>query len=82
MEPRAALCPSHPFFVCVCVCTEKSRAFSPHSEAKKQALAPDDLRAPGLGRPVLSSYPMSPRDQHLLHLNCESLTHTLSHTHI
>lgn len=62
----------------VCVVTEKSRAFSPHSEAKKQALGPDDLRTSSLGRPVLSPYPMSPRDmakisheQHLLHLNCE-----------
>ncbi|XP_055367301.1 nuclear receptor corepressor 2 isoform X4 [Betta splendens] len=55
---------------------EKSRAFSPHSEAKKQALGSDDLRNSNLGRPVLSSYPMSPRDmakishdQHLLHFN-------------
>ncbi len=58
---------------------EKSRAFSPHGEAKKQALGPDDLRTSSLGRPVLSPYPMSPRDmakishdQHLLHFNCES----------
>lgn len=57
---------------------EKSRAFSPHGEAKKQALGPDDLRASALGRPVLSPYPMSPRDmakithdQHLLHFTCE-----------
>lgn len=63
----------------VCVVAEKSRAFSPHGEAKKQALGPDDLRTSNLGRPVLSPYPMSPRDmakishdQHLLHFNCES----------
>ncbi|GLD72255.1 nuclear receptor corepressor 2 isoform X1 [Lates japonicus] len=55
---------------------KKSRAFSPHGEAKKQALGPDDLRTSNLGRPVLSPYPMSPRDmakithdQHLLHFN-------------
>ncbi|CAL1616291.1 unnamed protein product [Knipowitschia caucasica] len=55
---------------------EKSRSYSPHSEAKKQALAPDDLRMSTLGRPVMSSYPVSPRDmakithdQHLLHYN-------------
>uniref|UniRef100_A0A3B3U7X8 Nuclear receptor corepressor 2 n=1 Tax=Poecilia latipinna TaxID=48699 RepID=A0A3B3U7X8_9TELE len=42
----------------------------------KQALGPDDLRASSLGRPVLSPYPMAPRDmakishdQHLLHFN-------------
>lgn len=56
---------------------EKSQAFSPHSEAKKQALGPDDLRNSNLGRPVLSPYPMSPRDmakisQDLVHFNCES----------
>lgn len=63
-------------WLCLC-CTEKSRAFSPHGDAKKQALDPDDLRASNLGRPVLSPYPISPRDmakishdQHLLHFNC------------
>ena len=67
--------------VCVVFVSEKSRALSPHSEAKKQALGPDDLRTSSLGRPVLSPYPMSPRDmakishdQHLLHFNCESST--------
>lgn len=61
------------------VVAEKSRAFSPHGEAKKQVLGPDDLRTFTVGRPVLSPYPMSPRDmakishdQHLLHFNCES----------
>uniref|UniRef100_A0A3Q0SM03 Nuclear receptor corepressor 2 n=1 Tax=Amphilophus citrinellus TaxID=61819 RepID=A0A3Q0SM03_AMPCI len=46
-------------------------------DAKKQALGPDDLRTSNLGRPVLSPYPVSPRDmaknshdQHLLHFNC------------
>lgn len=49
---------------------EKCRSYSPHNEAKKQALGPDNLRASSLGRPVLSPYPMSPRhDQHLLHYN-------------
>ncbi|XP_024131087.1 nuclear receptor corepressor 2 isoform X2 [Oryzias melastigma] len=55
---------------------EKSPAFSPHSEAKKQAVSSDDLRASNFGRSVLSPYPMSPRDmskishdQHLLHFN-------------
>lgn len=61
---------------------EKSRPLSPHGDAKKPALAPDDLRGvvSSLGRPVLSqSYPVSPRDmskighdQHLLHFNGES----------
>lgn len=79
LHKQGCLCPivfSHSDSVCVV--TEKSRAFSPHSEAKKQALGPDDLRTSSLGRPVLSPYPMSPRDmakisheQHLLHLNCE-----------
>uniref|UniRef100_A0A8C8K223 Nuclear receptor corepressor 2 n=1 Tax=Oncorhynchus tshawytscha TaxID=74940 RepID=A0A8C8K223_ONCTS len=57
----------------------KSRAFSPHGDPKKQAVGPEDLRATTLGRPVMSPYPMSPRDmaklshdQHLLHYNsCE-----------
>ncbi|XP_063346347.1 nuclear receptor corepressor 2 isoform X1 [Pelmatolapia mariae] len=55
---------------------EKPPAFSPHSEAKKQALGPDDPRTSNLGRSVLSPYPVSPRDmaksthdQHLLHFN-------------
>ncbi|XP_064882678.1 nuclear receptor corepressor 2 isoform X5 [Oncorhynchus nerka] len=54
----------------------KSRAFSPHGDPKKQAVGPEDLRATTLGRPVMSPYPMSPRDmaklshdQHLLHYN-------------
>lgn len=70
--------------VCVCVClsrlADKSRAFSPHGDPKKQAVGPEDLRATSLGRPVMSPYPMSHRDmaklshdQHLLHYNsCES----------
>lgn len=59
---------------------EKSQTFSPHGEAKKQVLGPDDLRTSTLGRPALSTYPMSPRDmakishdQHLLNFNCESV---------
>lgn len=67
------------FVISGCVFTEKSRAFSPHNEAKKHALGPDEMRAPNLGRLVPSPYPMSPRDiakishdQHLLHFNCES----------
>ncbi|MED6272126.1 hypothetical protein CHARACLAT_027109, partial [Characodon lateralis] len=55
---------------------EKSQAFSPHGDAKKQVLGPDDLRTSNLGRPVLSPYSMPPRDmakishdQHLLHFN-------------
>uniref|UniRef100_A0A3Q2YCC0 Nuclear receptor corepressor 2 n=1 Tax=Hippocampus comes TaxID=109280 RepID=A0A3Q2YCC0_HIPCM len=42
------------------------------------ALGPDDLRSTNLGRPVLSPFPMSPRDmtkishdQHLLQFNCK-----------
>lgn len=65
------------FGLCVCVAADK--AFSPHSEAKKQALGPDDLRTSSMGRPVLSPYPIPLRDmakisheQHMLHLNCES----------
>lgn len=64
--------------VVVVVVAEKSRAFSPHGDAKKQQLGPDDLRTTNLGRQVLSPYPMSPRDmakishnQHQLHFNCE-----------
>ncbi len=64
-------------YLCVVV-AEKSRAFSPHGEAKKQALGPDDLRT-YLGRPLTPPFPMSPRDlakishdQHSLQFNCES----------
>lgn len=67
------------FVISECVFAEKSRAFSPHTESKKHALGPEEMRAPSLGRLVPSPYPMSPRDiakishdQHLLHFNCES----------
>lgn len=60
------------------VCVSADKAFSPHSEAKKQAMGPDDLRTSSMGRPVLSPYPISPRDmakisheQHMMHLNCK-----------
>uniref|UniRef100_A0A8C5ELJ4 Nuclear receptor corepressor 2-like n=1 Tax=Gouania willdenowi TaxID=441366 RepID=A0A8C5ELJ4_GOUWI len=56
----------------------RPHTYSPHGEVKKQATGPDDLRAPNLGRPVLSPYPISQRDmakithdQHLLHFNCD-----------
>ncbi|KAM9744671.1 nuclear receptor corepressor 2 isoform 3-T4 [Menidia menidia] len=54
---------------------EKSRAFSPHGEAKKQALGPDDLRTSNSGRPVVSPYQISRdlakinHEQHLLHFS-------------
>ncbi|KAG9354845.1 hypothetical protein JZ751_001558, partial [Albula glossodonta] len=54
---------------------DKSRAFSPHGEGKKQGGGGEDLRAANLNRPVISPYQLSPRDmaklhdQHMLHLN-------------
>ncbi|XP_057688811.1 nuclear receptor corepressor 2 isoform X2 [Corythoichthys intestinalis] len=55
---------------------EKSQAFSSHGEVKRSALGPDDLRSTNMARPVLSPFPMSPRDmtkishdQHLLQFN-------------
>ncbi len=43
------------------MCADKSRAFSPLADGKKIPGA-DDLRAVGLGRPVMSPYQLSPRD--------------------
>lgn len=57
---------------------EKSQAFSPHGDTKKQTLGPDDPRTSNWGRPTLSPYSVSSRDmakmshdQHLLHFNSE-----------
>ncbi|KTF82950.1 hypothetical protein cypCar_00017388, partial [Cyprinus carpio] len=53
---------------------DKSRAFSPLADGKKIPGA-DDVRALGLGRPVMSPYQLSPRDmakfshEQLLHYN-------------
>lgn len=62
------------FFFCTSVCADKSRAFSPLGDGKKVPVA-DDIRAMGMGRPVMSAYQLSPRDMaklsqdQLLHYN-------------
>lgn len=61
------------------MCADKSRAFSPLADGKKIPGA-DDIRAVGLGRPVMSPYQLSPRDmakfshEQLLHYNpCKTI---------